>query len=333
MSRASQSLFSVSPLPPGDFLNIIFLISTSCELLIPQVILYMCLCTLSICVLWIKRVILPKKSPNNFSLHGGDVTPQRVLGVGNEKRWGFKRIQDSLNYALQLKAIGLQVNRAPSLSQFSHLQTSTILRLLERIDIPDLRWVSPRRKFWWPIKGLCRAKLWPWSQDTGSFVAATVGNEAESLSSGNLQFSGGKKIHQQIYCIMSGSSQQQEEKQQGVTPKSESMCGHPVLDEGSGRLWTERMEFWAEERTRKGGPVDSPSQSVSKPFHLRPLLSPHQYQRIWWEGIHTYCLWVLTLKITRCVILDKLILPISKIGIVMPSLIASQDQWEKYSNR
>lgn len=67
-------------------------------------------------------------------------------------------------------------------------------------------------------------------------VAATVGNKAESLNSGNMQSSGGKKIHRQIYCIISGSCQQQEEKQQVQGPESEGMCEGPVLDEGSGRL-------------------------------------------------------------------------------------------------
>lgn len=104
------------------------------------------------------------------------------------------RIQEtSPNHALQLSAIGLQVSHTPPPSQFAHLQMSTINRGLERIDIPDLGWVNPRRKVRWQMKGLRRTKPWPGSQDTGSLAAAIVGNKAESLRSGNLQSSGARK--------------------------------------------------------------------------------------------------------------------------------------------
>lgn len=101
---------------------------------------------------------------------------------------------------------------------------SRINKGLERIDIPDLGGVSPRTKVQWQIKGLGRAKPWPGSQDTGSLVAATVANKAESLSSGNLQSTGGKKIPQQIYCIMSSSGQPHEEKQNKVRGQRVRIC-------------------------------------------------------------------------------------------------------------
>lgn len=155
---------------------------------------------------------------------------------------------------------------------------SRINKGLERIDIPDLGWISPRTKVQWQIKGVDRAKPWPGSQDTGSLVAATVAYIAESLSSGNLQSSGGKKIHQKIYCIMSNSGQQHEEKQN--KGQRVRVCMNPVLDEGSGKaLNRDLIEFWAEGRTGHRRSRGLPQPLYLKTFPSQAPSAPHQYQR------------------------------------------------------
>lgn len=59
----------------------------------------------------------------------------------------------NLNLVLQLTMVGLQVSHTPfSGPQFSHLQMSRMNKGLERIDTPDLGWLSPRTKVQWPIK-------------------------------------------------------------------------------------------------------------------------------------------------------------------------------------